>query len=164
MRTYDEMTLGRETLRKLAFCEGCNKKVELSPMDIKILLDYVDKALAADQRPRVAYLCDGTACEGCVSGMFRECIRTSDIDHAVNFKKDPGGIYFEQTIRDCIEGEYDEVLVEYNSEALELAAAIDQRITSITRLFEEGKLIEESIYFDEYFNCGRDCEDDGEPE
>ena len=44
----------------------------------------------------VLYLCDGKACEVCSP----ECNHTSDISHAVNFKKEPGENYWERAIFD----------------------------------------------------------------
>lgn len=49
--------------------------------------------IAETGRPKVAYLCDGRACgEEC--GLV-ECIRTTQIEHAKNFAKEPTGDYYE---------------------------------------------------------------------
>lgn len=44
------------------------------------------------------YLCDQRACEHC----HPPCRHTEDIEHAVNFKKDPEGNYWEQNRLLCI--------------------------------------------------------------
>ena len=49
--------------------------------------------IAEAGRPKVAYLCDGRAC-GDDCGLV-DCIRTTQIEHAKNFAKEPTGYYYE---------------------------------------------------------------------
>lgn len=53
---------------------------------------------------RVYYLCDRKACDLCGNN----CEHTSDIKHAVNFKKNESGDFFEkESVLDYIEKEQD---------------------------------------------------------
>ena len=61
-----------------------------------------DLNMDLQQRPEIAYLCDGKIerCQeiGCgvtQSGNFRECYHTSDINHAKNFRKLDDNHYIE---------------------------------------------------------------------
>lgn len=49
--------------------------------------------IAEAGRPKVAYLCDGRAC-GSDCGLA-DCERTTQIEHAKNFAKEPTGYYYE---------------------------------------------------------------------
>lgn len=49
--------------------------------------------IAEADRPKVAYLCDGRAC-GSDCGLM-DCERTTQIEHAKNFAKEPTGYYYE---------------------------------------------------------------------
>ena len=49
--------------------------------------------IAEADRPKVSYLCDGRAC-GSDCGLT-DCERTTQIEHAKNFAKEPTGYYYE---------------------------------------------------------------------
>lgn len=60
--------------------------------------------IAEADRPKVAYLCDGRAC-GSDCGLA-DCERTTQIEHAKNFAKEPTGYYYEvepRTKEDIVE-------------------------------------------------------------
>ena len=59
---------------------------------------------------RIAYLCDKTKCESaCSNDPDYPCRHTSDIDHAVNFRKVGDGVYEEIDVFKIIDDLYEEM-------------------------------------------------------
>lgn len=58
----------------------------------------------------VFYLCDKRACPKCNSGSDNKCTHTLDISHAVNFKKDLDGNYWEKEAKPVIIFQTDNII------------------------------------------------------
>ncbi len=76
--------------------------------------------IAEADRPKVAYLCDGRAC-GSDCGLT-DCERTTQIEHAKNFAKEPTGYYYE---------------VEPSLDVMEIPEILEKILEAVKRL--EGK-------------------------
>lgn len=59
------------------------------------VLNEMIKDAEKELDPRVAYICDGTACETCSASDWYRCNHTTDIHHAANFKQIYPGVFVE---------------------------------------------------------------------